>query len=215
MKQQANLNIEDILEIQQGIIYSGRPKDEVFSNLPINSLYKKCLDGRDVKKWYINWAVKAENRYIEYTKKLHRPREERLFLAKEKLLLPRKSTKISLGYDDQQFYVLNTAYIILLKDNQITKNLKLKGILAILNSNLINYYYQNVYLGWQITIPAFNSLPLKYDLAIQDKLVACVDEILCNRGKDISAIEERLNTIVYNLYGLTNEEISIVEQSVK
>ena len=213
MKQQANLNIEDILEIQQGIIYSGRPKDEVFSNLPINSLYKKCLDGRDVKKWYINWAVKAENRYIEYTKKLHRPREERLFLAKEKLLLPRKSTKISLGYDDQQFYVLNTAYIILLKDNQITKNLKLKGILAILNSNLINYYYQNVYLGWQITIPAFNSLPLKYDLAIQDKLVACVDEILCNRGKDISAIEERLNTIVYNLYGLTQEEISIVEQS--
>lgn len=110
IKSSSKDSIGDYLEIQQGIIYSGTPKEEIFSNAKLNEKYKKSLDGRDVSKWYINWDLKEENRYIEYTNKLHRPREERLFLAKEKILLPRKSTKIYCGYDNEQYYALNTAY---------------------------------------------------------------------------------------------------------
>ena len=55
---------------------------------------------------------KKRNKYIHYTDKLHRSREERLFLASEKLLMPRKSREIICAYDDNQYYALNTAYIL-------------------------------------------------------------------------------------------------------
>ena len=55
--------IENILEIQQGIIYSGQKKGRIFSNNCIDRRYKKILDGRDVLKWKINWSEKRENKY--------------------------------------------------------------------------------------------------------------------------------------------------------
>jgi len=206
--------VEELLEIQQGIIYSGAPKDEIFSNEEKNSLFKKCLDGRDVLRWYINWESKLDNKYIEYTKRLHRPREERLFLAKEKILLPRKSTKISCGYDDKQFYALNTAYICLLRAEYFGK-VQLKYILGILNSKLMNYYYKNKYLGWQITIPALNKLPIIINEKYEQQIVSIIDNILFSKGKRIETLENVLDSLVYQLYGLTPEEIALVEESVK
>lgn len=204
----------ELIEVQQGIIYSGAPKNEIFCNEMKSQSFKKCLDGRDVLRWYINWQEKKENKYIEYSRKLHRPREERLFLAKEKILLPRKSTKINCGYDNQQFYALNTAYICLLKPLYEGK-ISLKYILGLLNSSLMNYYYQNKYLGWQITIPALNSLPIVLNKQLESRIIAIVDEILSNRGNDIASFERELNRIVYTIYNLTDEEIAVVEESQK
>ncbi len=204
----------ELIEVQQGIIYSGAPKDEIFSNEVKSDLFKKCLDGRDVLRWYINWQSKKENKYIEYSRRLHRPREERLFLAKEKILLPRKSTKINCGYDDQQFYALNTAYICLLKPMYEGK-IALKYILGLMNSSLMNYYYQNKYLGWQITIPALNSMPIVMNEQLETRVVSIVNDILNNRGNDIDSLERELNHVVYEIYGLTEEEIAVVEATIK
>ena len=210
-----NMRLDDLIEIQQGIIYSGLAKKDIFSNKPLTSAYKKCLDGRDVLRWYINWDKKQENRYIEYTKKLHRPREESIFLASEKILMPRKSTKLCCGYDDKQFYALNTAYICLPKMQMINSKIQLKYILAVLNSKLMNYYYQNIYLGWQITIPALKSLPIAFNADLQNVLVKLVDIILSSREGDITSMEKEIDSIVYSIYELTAEEIAIIESTVK
>ena len=199
------------IEIQQGIIYSGLSKEEVFSNEEKTPDYKKCLDGRDVLRWYINWENKKENRFIEYTKKLHRPREERLFLASEKLLLARKSTKINCGYDASQFYALNTAYIILANEKCVENKINLKYILGLLNSKLLNYYYSNVYLGWQITIPALKSLPFIYNPTLADQVVNCVDSILMKKGESIDTEENEIDRLVYEIYGLSPDEISLIK----
>jgi len=214
-------HIENILEIQQGIIYSGQPKQKVFSNSQINSRYKKVLDGRDVLKWKINWMSKKENKFIHYTSKLHRPREERLFLAKEKILLPRKSTEICCAYDDEQHYALNTAYICL----PINKRYSLQYILACLNSKLINYFYSNLFFGWQITIPALHLIPIKRTSPEeQQPIVNVVNQIVSltktddyptNRDKQakVRELERQIDQMVYELYGLTSEEIAVVERS--
>lgn len=212
-----NCNVEPLnvfMEIQQGIIYSGAPKDEIFSNEVKSPLFKKCLDGRDVLRWYINWENKQENRYIEYSSRLHRPREERLFLAGEKLLLPRKSTKINCGYDNQQFYALNTAYIGLIKDEHKDR-INLKFLLGVLNSKLMDYYYKNKYLGWQIVIPALNGLPIARNESTEKIIADIVDKILSSRGTSLDILEKQLDDEVYKLYGLTPEEIALVEESVK
>lgn len=212
IKNASKYGIGDFLEIQQGIIYSGTPKEEIFSNTKLNEKWKKSLDGRDVSKWYINWDLKEENRFIEYTNKLHRPREERLFLAKEKILLPRKSTKIYCGYDNEQYYALNTAYVCLLRDDRPISEVKLKYVLALLNSKLINYYYKTLYLGWQIVIPALKAIPILYDEDIQKLIVEKVDIILNSKGSDISNEEKYLDSLIYKLYNISENEISIIER---
>ncbi len=214
--------VSDILEIQQGIIYSGQPKSKVFADSPVSNRHKPVLDGRDVLKWKVNWSKKKENKYIHYTNKLHRPREERLFLADEKVLLPRKSTNISCAYDTEKYYALNTAYLCLLANDQYS----LKYILACLNSKLMNHFYSQLFFGWQVTIPALNILPIKrLSIPEQEACVDLVDLILAiTRDEDyltdstkqakVKELERQIDHLIYELYDLTPAEIAVVEGAV-
>mgnify|MGYP002625228083 CR=1 FL=1 len=204
--------ISNNLEIQQGIIYTGQAKADVFANSKKDSTYKPILDGRDVVKWRINWDVKEYDKYLSYTNKLHRPREERLFLAGKKILLPRRATKIIATIDYQQYYALNTAYICLNKND----NCETEFLLGILNSKLVDYFYSMLFMGWQITIPALDVIPVpRCKIDNQLPIIALVKnaiEIKRNDpSADTSALESEIDSLVYQLYGLTDEEIRIVE----
>ncbi len=206
--------ISNNLEIQQGIIYTGQAKEDVFANSKKDSTYKPILDGRDVVKWRINWDIKEYDKYLSYTNKLHRPREERLFLAGKKILLPRRATKIIATIDYQQYYALNTAYICLNKND----NYETEFLLGVLNSKLVDYFYSMLFMGWQITIPALDVIPVpRCNIDKQLPIIALVKnaiEIKKNDpSDDTSALESEIDRLVYQLYGLTDEEIKIVEKS--
>lgn len=205
-----NTILGDYLEIQQGIIYSGQPKEKVFSNEILDETYKKCLDGRDILKYKINWNEKLENRYISYTNKLHRPREERLFLNKKKILIPRKATELYGCIDFEQFYVLNTAYILLLKTNI---QLDLEFFLSLINSKLFNFIYNQLYFGWQITIPALNNLPINIDnKKLYNKIVSLVIQRLdTNISERQIEIEFKLDVLIFKIYNLTYEEVFVID----
>jgi len=201
------------LEIQQGIIYTGQAKEDVFANFKKDSTYKPILDGRDIVKWRINWDRKEYDKYLSYTNKLHRPREERLFLAGKKILLPRRATKIIATIDDQQYYALNTAYICLNKND----NCETEFLLGILNSKLVDYFYSMLFMGWQITIPALDVIPVprcKIDnqLAIIALVKNAIEIKRNDPSADTSALESEIDRLVYQLYGLTEEEIAIIEK---
>ena len=201
------------LEIQQGIIYTGQAKEDVFANYKIDSTYKPILDGRDIVKWHINWDKKEYDKYLSYTNKLHRPREERLFLADKKILLPRRATRIIATIDYQQYYALNTAYICLNKNN----NYETEFLLGILNSKLVDYFYSMLFMGWQITIPALEVIPIpRCNRNNQLAIIALVKNAIEIKGNnpsaDTSALESEIDRLVYQLYGLTGEEIAIVEK---
>ncbi|MFA5210992.1 MAG: TaqI-like C-terminal specificity domain-containing protein [Patescibacteria group bacterium] len=210
----SSTTLSDIIEVQQGIIYSGQKKEDVFANEKVDENYKRVLDGRDIKKYLIEYDKKKENRYIKYTKKLHRPREERLFLAKEKIIFPRRSNSFVCTIDNDQFYLLNTAYICLQKNQKFS----LKYLLAVLNSKVINFLYTKTYVGWQITMPAINNLPIpSISLEEQRPIINLVDTLLKTRKEnsdaDTSKLEEEIDQLVYKLYDLTDEEIKVIEES--
>ena len=58
----------------------------------------------------------------------------------------------------------------------------------------------------------------KISKADQIPFIEAIDKIIKlkrdNKEADITAIEELINDLVYQLYGLTEEEIEIVEESV-
>ena len=90
-------------------------------------------------------------------------------------------------------------------------------ILGVLNSNLINFYYQNRYFGWQITIPALNSLPIKIGTKKEIKDISGIVNQIIEQSKlniDISELEKTLNKKIYELYDIDDELIKIVESSL-
>lgn len=98
-------------------------------------------------------------------------------------------------------------------------------IAALFNSSLINWYaYRFIYCAAVRTMHFdehyIGKIPLPLDYRYkQDDIVALVDKILAakraNPNADTSALEREIDEHVYRLYGLTPDEIRIVEESLK
>jgi hypothetical protein len=111
----------------------------------------------------------------------------------------------------------------------IPKNKELFGLfLAILNSKLINYFYKMKFetthmAGGYIRfdIPYLKLLPIKIPSEKQSaKIKELVERIMKfhKEGKseqDIKNVDYEIDQEIYKLYGLTEEEIKVVEGSLK
>ncbi|HED0553550.1 TPA: Eco57I restriction-modification methylase domain-containing protein [Campylobacter jejuni] len=135
---------------------------------------------------------------------------------KEKIVWAEMTKEACFVYDNSNFFTNQTCYFFTHCDY--------KYLLAILNSRLIVYYMQYIssHLGqgafrWirqyieKLPIPKINSKNEK----LADELINLVDEILKAKEQDKNAntqeLENKINSIVYKLYNLTEEEIKIIE----
>jgi hypothetical protein len=194
-----NEMIGNKLEIQQGIIYSGQEKQDIFSNEILDSTYKKCLDGRDIESWLIKWDQKVENKFISYTDQLHRKRDEKLFISEEKILIPRKSTSLICAIDRNKFYALNTAYICL----KIEYEDEIEFYASLINSKIINFIYKYLFFGWQVTIPALKLLPVPKTIKADQVMIKLLVEIITfvkSNNTPIETFSIILDSLIFNLY---------------
>ncbi|EHG8707118.1 class I SAM-dependent DNA methyltransferase [Campylobacter coli] len=135
---------------------------------------------------------------------------------KEKIVWAEMTKEACFVYDNSNFFTNQTCYFFTHCDY--------KYLLAILNSRLIVYYMQYIssHLGqgafrWirqyieKLPIPKINSKNEK----LADELINLVDEILKAKEQDKNAntqeLENKINSLVYKLYNLTEEEIKIIE----
>ncbi|EHO4167800.1 Eco57I restriction-modification methylase domain-containing protein [Campylobacter coli] len=137
---------------------------------------------------------------------------------KEKIIYPETTQNAYFVYDNKGFFIEKTAFIL------ICENLKyLQGLLS---SNLVTYYYKNFSKGCKLGIKGYqyNKHALEYlpipkinskNQKIADELVNSVDEILKAKEQDKNAntqeLENKINSLVYKLYNLTEDEIKIIE----
>ncbi len=201
----------------------------------LNEFSKPILFGKDINRYSFEWAGK----YVQYIREeLQRPRDENIFLAKEKLIMQRIGGILITAYDDSQFYTFNSVNNILLKND---KELNLKYLLALLNSKLLRFYYITRFtnksgLTVNISKTFLDELPIKnidlntsIELKEYNDILRLVDRMLLLKNKlnksgstpqekqniqrQIEATDRQIDKLVYELYGLTEEEIKIVESS--
>ena len=138
------------------------------------------------------------------------------YFEKEKIVFTKASKIQAFAFDLSKSYLLNTCYF-LYSDNS-------KSLLAILNSQLIKFsflkFYQSGGIEGEITLQAIEKIPIpKIPNSIGVKFNKLVDNILALKAADAkadtSALETEIDTMVYKLYNLTPEEITIVEESTK
>ena len=150
---------------------------------------------------------------------------------KPKIIFPDIALRMQATIDTQSCFVVNTAYILPIADYYL---------LGLLNSNLFLFYYSRIsstirggYLRYirqyLVTLPVFQN-ESDISLSLKSEIINCVGSILNFSAKlaysslplDVQQIgvhidyqKEKLNQLVYQLYGLTEEEIQIIEDAIK
>jgi len=206
-----------ITNSSQGITVYAKVQGEkinYFRDRIVSDNTRPCLRGRSINKYEYD----PDNLFIEYGKWLWCPRDP-MFFEKEKLFLRQTADCLIATYVKEPMCATDSLHSFISKDTSYS----LKYILAILNSKLGNYMYklmscESGKVFAQVKLTIVRSLPIKIANEQKQKpLVNLVEHILsikkANRLYDTSHLESEIDRLVYQLYGLTDEEIKIVEQS--
>jgi adenine-specific DNA-methyltransferase len=144
----------------------------------------------------------------------------KLDFSQEKVVAPQRSRRNMFGYNDIPFYTSADVYFITKKDAAFS----LKYVLALLNSKLyfLWLYHKGKRKGEMLELyqKPLTEIPVKRISAKEQKpFVGLVDCILAAKHReaeaDTSALELEIDRLVYALYGLTQEEIQIVEGATR
>ena len=92
----------------------------------------------------------------------------------------------------------------------------MRSLLAILNSKLINYLFATKFLNLAIKAEYLKQLRLPHlSWKIQNKLENLVDNVMSAKQSDPSTdttvLENEIDFMVYKLYGLTYDEVLVVD----
>lgn len=190
-------------------------EDYIKTNLPLTYAYlsehKGYLENRE------NGKMKGEKWFgYVYPKSLKE-------FEKSKIFTPDIAPVPSFGLDDEGKYYftggVSGGYGIL------PTSLSKKALLCILNSKVTAWYIQQTSTqmrgGWySFESKYIRSIPIP-NLSKEEeiKLEEYADQILVTKSQnptaDTSALEKEIDQLVYQLYGLTEEEIKIVEGTYK
>jgi hypothetical protein len=216
---------------QTAAIVKSRPFD---SKYPIDDTYRPYLRGCDITRYSIK---PLEARYIKYGVWLAEPRPAANFDAVEKIVIRQTGDSLIAALDTSQYICMNNMHVIVPNDNYNSKY-----ILGLINSKLLNWYYHtlNPEVGEalaEVKKTNVGKLPIHiidelsiHDKEIENRIIAFVDQMLtlikhCDSAKidqeksvinrQIEATDRQIDALVYELYGLTKEEIEIVETATK
>jgi hypothetical protein len=150
------LPVSEIINFNQGIITGDNSE---FLTYKKSKFTKKVIIGRDINRYFIS---ETDNYIIYDIEKLHRPRKREIFEVKEKILLRQTGSYPICMIDTNGLYSLDTVHNGLIINNSYHS----KYLLAILNSKLFRFLYENSInetgkVFAQVKIIYINPLPIK------------------------------------------------------
>ncbi len=195
---------------------------------------KRFCEGKSIERYSF-----SQDGYLNYTPNEHyNPMFPELFESQKLMFINVVKDRLRFAYDDKGFYnshtVVNCVRLDLLSgvshisvrrafrvaDSKLAKKYDYKFLLGVLNSNFTNWYFHNFLSeGLHFYPNDAKALPIP-DVSPeqQTSIVALVNQILDTEQPDSDAdtsnLENEIDTLVYALYNLTEDEIAIVERSV-
>lgn len=176
------------------------------------------LEGKDVCRYHLKWT----GTYLRYGEHLAAPRSFNIF-GENKIIIREitgKQPRAIIATYTEDVYLFNMSNIAIIA--RIDKSISLKFVLGVLNSKLMSYYFmRNTAKSVRQMFPKLiledlRKFPFKnpsHD--IQKPIIFLVEQILEAKKRDpesdITLFENEIDSLVYNLYGLTKDEIKIIE----
>jgi hypothetical protein len=206
-------------------IVETRPFD---SNKKLSSLHRQYIRGCDINRYKI---IPTEQRFLKYGIWLAEPRPSADFDAPQKIVVRQTGDSLIAAIDSSKYLCLNNIHVLIPNNNNFSNPLFLLGII---NSKLMNWYYHtlNPEIGEalaEVKKTHVAKLPIKEYTPSEKqhvKIVFLVTSMLSLNKKlplahtgqektviqrQIDSTDRRIDELVYELYGLTQEEIRIVD----
>ena len=145
---------------------------------------------------------------------LHRCRKEQFFQGEKIISLRKCVERPCFSYSDFDCYVTQTFFSIK------TTRWNMKFLTGVLNSKLVAFWLRHKGKmqgnNYQVDKEPLQGIPLPLiDLSLQQPIIDLVDVILTKKKQspqaDILDLENSIDRLVYKLYGLSENEIKIVE----
>ncbi len=176
--------------------------------------YQKVIKNRSQDRGEIQAALKLGKWWVIFA-----ARNKEIFMG-EKIISPQRSYSNKFSFNNTNWFSSADVYYITKRDRE----LNLKYILSLLNSKLyfIWLYYRGKRKGEMLELyyKPLSEIPIKkISLEEQNPFINLADQILtakkANPEADTTALEAEIDQLVYELYDLTEEEIAIVESSIR
>lgn len=182
----------------------------------LDSSYFPLLRARDVSRYHLN----IPKLFVKYGEHLAEPRSIIMFEG-PRILVQRIVGKeyLSCAYTEEK--ILCNSDVISLFPKRNASAIIVKGITSILNSKLCLQYLKSTNVNLdrdaypKINTNSLNDFPIKFSESHYALLSNLVDKIIFHKQNQLSIntseLENQIDQLVYQLYGLTEEEIKIVE----
>jgi hypothetical protein len=138
-----------------------------------------------------------------------------------KILIRQTGDSLLASIDKKNYYHLNNVHSFAPKEGV---ELEMEYVLAILNSSLMNYFYQKTTLEVgramaQTDIETLESLPLRVaDSSKRSLITKLVKDILSkkeqNEDADVQEQLRKIDDLVFEIYGLSDEERALIQKEV-
>jgi hypothetical protein len=230
-----SLQLEKIANVTVGI-NTGYIKDVLVSPKKVDERYHKLISGRDISRYSLGWPgewILYDKAVVESYGDKGRTLPDRRVFDNDKILVQRTrrgmARKLAGTLDTEHFYNLNRLSNIIMTDT----NFSIQYCLGILNSTLMDFYFQKTFNEYEVKPVHLRQLPVKkINVLEQQPLIKLVDKMLSLNKRlveigdkntdekqkikqEIEKTDREIDQLVYKLYGLTEEEIKIVEKEVK
>ncbi|MBW6533994.1 MAG: Eco57I restriction-modification methylase domain-containing protein [Mariniphaga sp.] len=200
--------IDDYLEVYVGIVANGIKK--FLSTSKLDAKHKKYLQGKHID----NFEIKPDSLFINFLKEqLHSNTDETVYLQKEKILVRKTGNRLIAALDNEQYYTDQSIYNLYPRK---TNHANLKIITGLLNSKLLEYYFNKKMITNPDVFPYIKGihlkkLPLKFPKCKADELKfeTIVNYILFLKSQRLielndllmhTYIEQLINGMVYEIY---------------
>jgi len=171
--------------------------------------YEPIIVGKDLRKFRIDFG---ENYFI-YDKKILQQIAPRDYYEKpEKLIYKFIGKNLVFVYDNEKRFSLNNANAIVPN----IPNLKMKYILGVLNSDLMQFYYAKSFFTIRVLRSNLERLPIfNATNAQQSKVISFVEKIEKADNEKYKSLLQELNDYIFDLYQIEDQQKNYIEEELQ
>ncbi|MBS3096626.1 N-6 DNA methylase [Candidatus Woesearchaeota archaeon] len=199
--------------------------------------YEKSLRGDDIQRYFIRGCKfydKNDKKLSQFQKEIQKIKSSPHIVAQRIVAHIKDHIKITATYDEEGLFSFNTVTNIYVKEYSID----IKLILALLNSKPIQYFtykfiYSNAIRSMDFYKAYAQKIPIpKRNTKLEIEVIKLADKMLSLNKKlqeigdkntlekqkiqeEIRKTDSEIDELVYQLYGITEEERKIIEDSLR
>ena len=215
-------------------VYQGEVNVSIYKNSiainPKNKNYKPLIRGNNIERYYVDLSFSDKKGSWVDASRPFRQHQTGIRIITQEVSNMQQKRRLNGAVIQNDIYVGHTANYILLKGKKYHPNY----FIALLNSFLLDFIFQTFNSTNHIPARELKRLPIRTidfknpkEKVIHDKLVSLVDRMLQLHKKktslppstgrekverEIAVTDEKIDEIIYGLYGITEEERKIIER---